>query len=250
MHILLKPRVLPGHIQGVYVQNILKLFTRIVTGYLETDDNIRIAELCDLLLKKLPTFISSGHIEVQERASSAFVLIQMLREQFPTPEQCFIETDDVISVTVLSEKSSLAIEIVQEMAVLFAGDLNPVAPKAQRKVPVPDGLDLDTWINPPIEDSSSSSEDDQTDLFGAEENEQMKPSIDLSPEEMEKMREARRVEQSHNVNYLKSSKSKKEKHHQQQQPTEDGLDDIPIAELALEVPLKITCKKTLPPKIR
>ena len=31
--------------------------------------------------------------------------------------------------------------------VLYAGELNPVGPKAQRKVPIPEGLDLDAWIN-------------------------------------------------------------------------------------------------------
>lgn len=65
----------------------------------------------------------------------------------------------------LSDISIGAIEIVQEMALLFAGDLNPVAPKAQRKVQLPDGLDLDEWINAPPEDSSSDSNDEQTDLF-------------------------------------------------------------------------------------
>lgn len=83
-----------------------------------------------------------------------------------------------------------AIEIVQEMALLFAGDLNPVAPKAQRKVQLPDGLNLDEWINPPPDDSSSSSEDEQTDLFvgkhekgGSEE----KPHVELTKEEMHKV---------------------------------------------------------------
>ena len=36
-----------------------------------------------------------------------------------------------------------------ELAAMFAGELNPVAPKAQRKVPLPEGLDLDAWINEP-----------------------------------------------------------------------------------------------------
>ena len=31
------------------------------------------------------------------------------------------------------------ISVAQEVAALFAGELNPVAPKAQRKVPVPEG---------------------------------------------------------------------------------------------------------------
>ena len=30
-------------------------------------------------------------------------------------------------------------KVAEEVAALFAGDLNPVAPKAQRKVPVPEG---------------------------------------------------------------------------------------------------------------
>lgn len=51
------------------------------------------------------------------------------------------------------------------------------------------------------------------------------------------MREARKIEQSHNPNYLKA-KTKKN-----QNATRNNIDDIPIAELALDVPLKITCKK-------
>lgn len=52
------------------------------------------------------------------------------------------------------------------------------------------------------------------------------------------MREARKIEQSHNPNYLKSKTSKKE------EITMDNtnVDDIPIQELNLDVPIKITCK--------
>jgi len=41
------------------------------------------------------------------------------------------------------------VAVGDEVSFLFAGDLNPVAPKAQKKVPVPEGLDLDKWINSP-----------------------------------------------------------------------------------------------------
>lgn len=255
LNILLKHRTLPGHIQGVYVQNILKLFTRVATALIETNDPKHIVQLCNLLLKKLPTFISSGHIEVQERASSAHVLIEMLRDQFGAFRDTDIvvpQTDDILSdipvneVPVTEESNEipqLAIDIVTEMAVLFAGDLNPVAPKAQRKVQLPDGLDLDEWINPPPAESSSSSEDEQANLFVSNdhvENESKTRTIELTEEERDQMREARRIEQSHNPNYLKSSDKKSS--HKARKTNIDDCNDIPIAELALEIPLQITCK--------
>jgi AP-3 complex subunit delta-1 len=44
---------------------------------------------------------------------------------------------------------------------LFDGELNPVAAKAQRKVPVPEGLDLEEWINtPPASDDEAEPEFD------------------------------------------------------------------------------------------
>ena len=45
-----------------------------------------------------------------------------------------------------------------ELAAMFAGELNPVAPKAQRKVPLPEGLDLDAWINEPPTPTRSGSD--------------------------------------------------------------------------------------------
>lgn len=87
----------------------------------------------------------------------------------------------------------MAIEIVQEMALLFAGDLNPVAPKAQRKVQIPDGLNLDEWINPPpAVDSSSGSEDEQPELFGSgtaydERRERQRATVEPSKEELLKV---------------------------------------------------------------
>lgn len=205
----MRPRPLPGHIQGVYVQNILKLFTRIATGLLEKNDTEQIVQLSNLLLKKLPSFISSGHIEVQERASSAFVLIQMLHDQLAPSSAAgdLRKTDDILAdidtnenpiktaTTTPEPKTNeipiVAIEIVQEMALLFAGDLNPVAPKAQRKVQIPESLNLDEWINPPPVDSSSSSEDEQTDLFvGRDERpaaEGQQRNVELSREEMHKV---------------------------------------------------------------
>lgn len=54
---------------------------------------------------------------MQERASSAFQLVTLIKEE------------------IVNEN----LEILNEFDMLFGGELNPVAPKAQRKVQVPEG---------------------------------------------------------------------------------------------------------------
>lgn len=52
LNILLRPRQLPGHIQGVYVQNVMKLFARLATTCLEQQDMsgiVRVSTLRALL---------------------------------------------------------------------------------------------------------------------------------------------------------------------------------------------------------
>ncbi len=180
---------------------------------------------------------------MQERASSAYVLIEMLRDQLNLDLVSDSQSDDILGQLPTIDSSEIAIgaiEIVQEMALLFAGDLNPVAPKAQKKVQIPEGLSLDEWINTPPAESSESSDDEQTDLFVSHEqmdnSDRKTKTVELTPDEINKLREVRKMEQSHNPNYLKSSTTKPN------QIVKDGCEDIPIAELALEVPLKITCK--------
>ena len=66
---MLKPKitVLPGHIQSVYVQNILKLYSNILKSA-EADENTElIQEMGKLLQEKLPVFVQSADLEVQER---------------------------------------------------------------------------------------------------------------------------------------------------------------------------------------
>lgn len=54
------------------------------------------------------------------------------------------------------------------MSLLFEGELNPVAPKAQRKVPVPEGLDLDAWINEPPQPLQVNSNASSEGVFSSE----------------------------------------------------------------------------------
>lgn len=203
-------------------------------------------QLCDHVLDKLQHFNGSSDIEVQERANSACMLIEMLRTQLATSE------DAMDTTTTESGIPPLAIEIVQEMTLLFAGELIPVAPKAQRKVPLPDGLDLDEWINaPPPEDvaSSSSSDHDKDELFvsssqggsglgdggggGNGSGAKRRQSLELTPEQLERQRTARLMEQSNNPHYLKSTPSATSTSANADQY--DNIDDIPITELPLDM---------------
>ncbi|GMS84974.1 hypothetical protein PENTCL1PPCAC_7149, partial [Pristionchus entomophagus] len=122
---MLKAKVgsMPGHILAVYVQNMAKLYTALLVKAEQENDWDAIDSLDNLMLSKLPAFELAEHLEAQERACTLSALIKIVE-----------------SVHQKREK------IGDELSILFDGELNPVAPKAQRKVPVPEGLDLDAWI--------------------------------------------------------------------------------------------------------
>ena len=73
---MFKPKVtsLPGHIQSVYVQNITKLYSAILVKAEIEGDQDKIREVGQLLLDKLPMFVQSGDLEVQERVSTTNLL--------------------------------------------------------------------------------------------------------------------------------------------------------------------------------
>ena len=72
--------------------------------------------MTSLLLDRLPAFTSSGDLEVQERASCVLQLVNYI-------EKCHKSGDKIGS----------------DLNLLVTGELNPVAAKAQKKVPVPEG---------------------------------------------------------------------------------------------------------------
>ena len=128
---------LPPHIQAVFIQNSLKLWTAHCIGLEEVE-----AEL----MLRLEVLVGSEALEVQERSSTGLHLLRYVAKQ--------------------REKGE-AESVKAELETFFAGELNPVAPKAQKKVPVPEGLDLDAWINEPEqEEEEEDSEDDIKNLGG------------------------------------------------------------------------------------
>jgi len=203
---------LPGHIQAVYIQNSLKLYSRIAaTGEVE--------ELNTNMIKKMELLVCSSHLEVQERASVGLQMIKYMEKQRDKGEN-----------------------VTEELAACFAGELNPVAAKAQKKVPIPEGLDLDAWINPVPELSDTDEEEEEEkggQVFFREEEKELKRNIpEPTSEEKAATRQARLQEQSTNPYYLKDTpKSSPARSNRSRQSID--IEEIPIQAIDLGVPLHI-----------
>ncbi|MBN3288451.1 AP3D1 protein, partial [Polyodon spathula] len=205
---MLRPKVttLPGHIQAVYVQNAVKLFATVLARQEGAGDRQAAQETTELLIEKLPQFVQSSDLEVQERASCILQLIKYIQK--------------------LQAKE---VSVSEEVSALFSGELNPVAPKAQKKVPIPDGLDLDSWINKPLREIESEDEKPRA-IFQEEEPQHSRPRLpEIDEKELAKRREVRKQEQASNPFYIKSSPS----------PQKVNVDHIPVVQIDLSVPLKV-----------
>ncbi|KAM9104291.1 AP-3 complex subunit delta-1 isoform 2-T2 [Megaptera novaeangliae] len=210
---MLRPKVttLPGHIQAVYVQNVVKLYAAILQQKERAADTQAAQEVTQLLVERLPQFVQSADLEAQERASCILQLVKHVQK---------LQARDV--------------PVAEEVSALFAGELNPVAPKAQKKVPVPEGLDLDAWINEPLSDSESEDEKPKAIFHDEEPRHAKQRPPEADEQELARRREARKQEQANNPFYIKSSPSPQKRY--QDAP---GVDHIPVVQIDLSVPLKV-----------
>jgi AP-3 complex subunit delta-1 len=150
---------------AVYLQAIPKVFSSIA-------GNERISwtperkTLMSLLMARIIHFLEplSTHpsLEVQERAVEYLELMRLAAEAAsgaPADTQ--------------GDFAEPPLLLTQAIPALFSGaELNPVAPGAQRKVPIPDDLDLDTPINPNLHSLLSQAEQegfetDEDDVYAA-----------------------------------------------------------------------------------
>ncbi|XP_054722236.1 AP-3 complex subunit delta-1-like [Uloborus diversus] len=210
---MMDPKVmfLPSHIQSIFVQNATKLYARVLELSEANDDSEKASAVSHLLVETMPMFVQSADLEVQERACCILHLAKQIQK--------------------LQSKGE---KVASELLSLFVGELNPVAPKAQKKVPIPEGLDLDAWINDPPSDSSSEEECDGDIFIKTEHKMVMQQAAskryEPSEEELEKRREARKFEQASNPHYLKANEKNADL---------NSVNDIPVAHIDLSVPLHI-----------
>uniref|UniRef100_A0A7E4V9H3 AP-3 complex subunit delta n=1 Tax=Panagrellus redivivus TaxID=6233 RepID=A0A7E4V9H3_PANRE len=137
----IKMSLVPGALLSIYIQTITKLYSVLLTKHEKENDWDAVESLDNLILSKLPEFEYTDHLEAQERACN---LIQILK---------FIE-----------KQHASRTKMGDAFAMLFEGELNPVAAKAQKRVPVPEGLDLDAYIYEPEPDSELSESESEPDV--------------------------------------------------------------------------------------
>lgn len=132
---------LPAKTLAVYLQAIPKVFS-CMAGNDQISWTPERKTLMSLLMARVIHFLEplSSHpsLEVQERAVEYLELMRLAAEAASgTP-----------TGTNNGEFADPPLLLTQAIPALFSGaELNPVAPDAQRKVPIPEGLDLDTPIN-------------------------------------------------------------------------------------------------------
>ncbi|KAF1949619.1 Adaptor protein complex AP-3 delta subunit [Byssothecium circinans] len=157
---------LPSRTLAVYLQAIPKVFAS-----LASNDQISWTPerqtLMSLLMARIIHFLEplSTHpsLEVQERAVEYLELMRLAAEA-ATGTATGSEHGDFTDPPLL---------LTQAIPALFTGaELNPVAPGAQHKVPIPDDLDLDTPINPNLQFLLSQAElegfeTDEDDVYAA-----------------------------------------------------------------------------------
>ncbi|CAJ0568040.1 unnamed protein product, partial [Mesorhabditis spiculigera] len=239
-----KPSLMPGHILSVYVQNIGKLYAALLGKAEAEDDWDAVESLDNLMMSKLPELELAEHLEAQERACTLAAMLRVL-EQYH------------------SRKEKVGAEVCQ----LYEGELNPVAGKAQRKVPLPEGLDLDVWIGEEWQESASESsdEDEAEKTFGqmrvrsefanfggppryesdeeAEPAHQKKPkkkaSTELTPAELEKRKLQREREIQSNPYYVKGTATQPKRPTEFQMAPKAEENGTTSAHLNIQSPLEI-----------
>lgn len=136
----------------------------------------QIVEITDLLIAYLEKHSTATVFEVQERAASFLELLKLVKQGIQEHP---------------SDASEPPLLLTLALPSMFnAYELNPVAPSSQRKIAVPDDLDLDTSIYPPM-DISDDEEDEIENLVDIGGGEELPAEEPLDEEETERRRQER-----------------------------------------------------------
>ncbi|KAG6334130.1 hypothetical protein ID866_4953 [Astraeus odoratus] len=144
---------------AVYLQAANKIFGYWATEAAQqwSDDLLdKVRAVVDSMMEQMEGFVSSPHIEVQERAANILQLFTFIKHDLATHRPRSDAVADISSFTDLDSSSMYTGPSFPKSLYLIhplcsAYELNPVAAAAQASVPIPEGLDLDAWIVPSMQ---------------------------------------------------------------------------------------------------
>ncbi|TFY81023.1 hypothetical protein EWM64_g2988 [Hericium alpestre] len=142
---LLQPSIstLPPETIEMYLQAATKVFgywAAELFRHWDDDDLPKVRDAVESIIERMNDFTSNPDIEVQERAANGLQLFTFVRA-------------DLSSYHPKAPSKPPA-----HRAPLLCIRIEPVAAAAQASVPIPDGLDLDSWIGPPPKEPVAISE--------------------------------------------------------------------------------------------
>lgn len=164
---LLQPEIasLRPDIAAVCIQSATKLFgywaSEAAKQWMESflED---LKQAVDIMIEQMEQLASSNQIEVQERAANVLQLLIFIKRDVamykPKQENGFSDPSAAAFDPVSEPSFPKSLYLIQPL--FSSHELNPVASIAQASVPVPDGLDLDAWIVPSMQDRVAEEGDD------------------------------------------------------------------------------------------
>ncbi|KAJ3713758.1 adaptin N terminal region-domain-containing protein [Lentinula guzmanii] len=162
--LILQPEIsnLSHDIIAVYIQAAMKIFGFYAadTAQRWTDDDLHeVKATVQMIVERVSPFVSSTHIEVQERAANTLQLFNFILADLnayrPRPnENPFDEPSPSFADSDITSEPRFPKSLFLIQPLFSPYELNPVAQHAQESVPIPEDLDLDAWIVPPPPDPS------------------------------------------------------------------------------------------------
>ncbi|GAA5969975.1 hypothetical protein JCM21900_001304 [Sporobolomyces salmonicolor] len=284
---------LPAHVLSLYVHNGVKIYARWLSALAESWDEScldQIRSISSALEGQLAECATSNDVELQERAAELRGLLELVRKGLDAPRplvgastshggfgsEGLGEQDETNGFATSSRAPPASLALLEPL--FFSHELNPVNPKAQGMVAVPEGLDLDATINPLLgaqKDELAVSDAEEVDDFGrplrravGARNEVDEGSalgkkkkkgkglskkgkrrdVDEDPEDLARLRAERLERQRDDPYYVGSSSAPRPPH----LPEDDDVDSIPIVKLDLDLasPSLAPRREPTPPRAR
>ncbi|KAG5440709.1 hypothetical protein PCK2_000145 [Pneumocystis canis] len=144
----------PASIQKIYVQAIPKIFINWMfkSAYWDIEKKIASSIWIQKIVLVLDEFCISKDLEVLQRAvefKEVFKMVQYIIE-FADYDSSFLDTNEFLSPNQFSNASNLVYFLFNDVLfAMFLDNLNPVAPNAQKKIPVLENINLENWIYSP-----------------------------------------------------------------------------------------------------